>query len=308
MRSGCLGMTDPSASSVGFVTRSVSDVGAGEILGLDCSQPFDEGTLAAVRSAWGRYPILVFRDQDLSVPELVAFTQQFGELEISDRSNYAHPEHEAVLILSNELGPDGVPIGVVDAGDFLHSDMQFSPTPADATILLSIMNPSTGGDTEFCDLYAVYDALPEATKRRIAGRFGINHPSKLRNKRVAVSSGRPDAKSYYASTETTFPDMPHPIVRTHPETGRQAIYVSPRFTLGIEGMDASESDELLDEIFALMAQPRFQYRHRWQARDMVMWDNRCLAHRATGGYVYPDIRRMHRTQTTGTKPVYRPVP
>lgn len=289
-----------------FRIAPVSDLGAGEIAGLDCSIPFDAATLRRVNEAWSTFPILVFRDQPLTVAQLVAFTRQFGDLEISDRSNYAHPDDAAVLILSNELGSDGKPIGVVDAGDFLHSDMQFSATPAIATILQSVRNPSTGGDTEFVDMYAVYDALPDDVKRRAAGRFGINHPSKLRNKRVAVSPGRPDAKEYYASTEGRIPDMPHPVIRTHPVTGRQAVYVSPRFTLGIVDMDEAESDELLEAIFAVMAEPRFRYLHRWQPHDIVIWDNRCLAHRATGGYVYPDVRRMHRTQLQGEVPFYRP--
>jgi taurine dioxygenase len=292
--------------SSSFNVRPVSAVGAGEITGLNCAVPFDADTLRTVRSHWGRYPILVFRDQPLTVPQLISFTKQFGELEYSDRSNYTHPEDEAVLILSNELGPDGKPIGVVDAGDFLHSDMQFSEAPVNATILQSIRRPSTGGDTEFCDMYAVHDALPADVRRRVAGRLAVNHVSKLRNKRVAVSTGRPDAKEYYASTESRIPDMAHPVIRTHPETGRQAVYVSPRFSLAIEGIEERESDELLDAIFTVMADKRHHYVHRWADHDLVMWDNRCLAHRATGGYVYPDIRRLHRTQIQGEKPYYRP--
>lgn len=283
----------------------ISEIGAAEIAGLDCSRPFDGETMRHVREAWSRYPILVFRDQALDVRQLVAFTEQFGPMEISDRSNYAHPEHEAVLVLSNELGPDGKPVGVVDAGDFLHSDMQFSPEPVTATILQSIRNPSRGGDTEFCNMYLVYEALPVELRARLAGRTAIQHPSKLRNKRVTVSSGRPDAAEYYASTEGRIPEMAHPVVRTHPETGRDALYVSPRFTLAIEGLDEGESDELLDAVFALMGEPRFKYRHLWRDRDLVMWDNRCLTHRATGGYVLPDIRRMHRTQVRGDRPFFR---
>jgi taurine dioxygenase len=282
----------------------VSPLGAGEVRGLDASRPFDDATLRELRAAFAAYPILVFRDQPLSVPELVAFTEQFGELEISDRSNYAHPDHDAVLILSNELRPDGTAVGVVDAGDFLHSDMQFSPTPATATILQAIRNPSRGGDTEFCNMYQVYDALPDDVRRRAAGRTAINHPSKLRNPRVLVSTARPDAKEYYAATESLVPDMHHPVIRTHPETGKQAVYVSPRFSLAIDGLEPAESDELLDAIFAVMADKQFRYRHRWRDDDIVMWDNRCLTHRATGGYLLPDIRRMHRTQIQGEVPFY----
>ncbi len=284
----------------------VSPLGAGEVRGLDCSRPFDETTLRALRAAFAAYPILVFREQPLSVPELVAFTKQFGELEISDRSNYAHPDDEAVLILSNEMRPDGTAVGVVDAGDFLHTDMQFSPTPATATILQSIRNPARGGDTEFCNMYLVYDALPADVRRRAEGRTAINHPSKLRNRRTLVSTARPDAKEYYAASEGRVPDMHHPVIRTHPETGKQAVYVSPRFSLAIDGLEPAESDDVLDAIFKVMADKQFRYRHAWQPDDIVMWDNRCLTHRATGGYTLPDIRRMHRTQIQGEVPFYTP--
>lgn len=289
-----------------FELHGISPVGAGEIVGLDCSKPFSPATLDAVKAAFLQYPVLVFRDQPLSVPELVAFTKQFGELEISERTQYAHREDDAVLVLSNEIRSDGSAVGVVDAGDFLHSDMQFDPKPAFATFLQAIRNPKTGGETQFCNMYSVYDALPDNVRARVEGRFAVNHNSKLRNPRVTVSSARPDAKEYYASTEGRLPDMPHPVVRTHPETGRQALYVSPRFSLWIEGVGKEESDELLDAIFAVMAEERFHYYHVWRDNDLVMWDNRCLTHRATGGYALPDIRRMHRTQIQGDKPFYKP--
>jgi taurine dioxygenase len=290
----------------GFRIEPIDEVGAGEVVGLNCGAPFDAPVLRAIEEAFAAYPILVFRDQRLDPRAQVAFTRQFGELEVSDRSNYAHPDAPEVLVLSNELGPDGKPVGVVDAGDFFHSDMQFSAEPVTSTILHAIVNPSRGGDTEFCNMHLVYDTLPGDVRARVEGRFGVHHPSKLRNPRVTVSSGRPDAKDYYASTEFRVPEMNQPVVRTHPVTGRRSLYVSPRFTLFIDGMERAESDELLDAVFALMQEPRFRYRHRWLYGDIVMWDNRCLNHRATGGYVLPDVRRMHRTQVRGAAAFYRP--
>lgn len=290
----------------GFRIDSVSPVGAGEVVGLDCAAPLDSQALRAIEDAFAAHPILVFREQQLDARTQVAFTRQFGELEVSDRSNYSHPQAAEVLVLSNEIGPDGKPVGVVDAGDFFHSDMQFSEEPVTSTILHTIKNPSRGGDTEFCNMYLVHDALPAALRKRLEGRYGVHHPSKLRNPRVTVSSGRPDAKDYYASTESRVPDMKQPIVRTHPVTGRQSLYVSPRFTLFVDEMAPTESDALLDAIFDLMKEPRFQYRHKWRDGDIVMWDNRCLNHRATGGYVLPDVRRMHRTQVRGGRAFYRP--
>lgn len=291
--------------SAPFQLEPIDRLGAAAIVGLDCGQPFDAPTLAAVEAAYRDFPILAFRDQRLTPQQLVAFTRQFGTLDVPDRTNYTYPGVPEVLVLSNEIGGDGKPIGVVDAGDFFHSDMSFIEAPAKSTILQAIKNSKTGGDTEFCNMYQVYDALPDDLRRRLEGRYGIHHVSKLRNPRVTVSTGRPDAKEYYARTESSVPEMLQPIVRTHPVSGRNAVYASPRFTLRIDGMEQGESDRLLDALFEIMQQGRFHYRHKWLDGDMVMWDNRCLNHRATGGYALPDVRRMHRTQVQGDKAFYR---
>lgn len=292
--------------TTGYTVHPVSDTGAAEVIGLDCAQPFDAPTLTAIREAFLDAPILVFRDQRLEPHEQTAFSRQFGRIEGQRlRLNYTHPADPDVLILSNELGPDGQPVGVVDAGDFLHSDSSHQTEPVERTILYSVKNPSTGGETEFCNMYQVYDALPASIKRSIEGRNAVHHVSKTRNPRVAISPGRPGAKEFYEERSKDTADVSHPIVRTHPGTGRQALYVSPRFTLFVEGMEPRESEELLQAIFAVMAEERFRYRHTWREHDLVMWDNRCLTHRACGGYVLPDTRRMHRTTLCGDRPFYR---
>jgi taurine dioxygenase len=174
------------------------------------------------------------------------------------------------------------------------------------TILHSIQNPAHGGDTEYCNMYQVYEALPQRLKSQIEGRTAWHHVSKSKNKRVAISSSRPDAQAFYEEQSRTLPEVAQPMVRTHPQSGRQALYVSPRFTLRVEGLDEASSDRLLDELFAYMAEDRFRFRHRWGEGDLVLWDNRCLTHRACGGYVLPDVRRMHRTTVCGDPPYYRP--
>jgi taurine dioxygenase len=289
-----------------FTVNRLSDTGAGEILGLDGSRPIDAGTLAALKRAMLDYPITVIRNQALTVPQLAAFSRQLGPLEGQDRKTYCHPDDPDVLILSNELKPDGTAVGIVDAGDFWHSDSSHLEEPCRSTVLYAVRNPRTGGDTEFCNMYQVYDALPAALKRRIEGRYGIHHISKLRNPRVAVSASRADAAAYYKEREGATRDVLQPLVRTHPETGRQALYVSPRFTIGIADMPDEEAQPLLDSLFAAMLEPRFHYRHIWGDGDLVVWDNRCLNHRACGGFGLPDIRRMHRTTIRGDRPFYRP--
>jgi taurine dioxygenase len=289
-----------------FTLNQISEAGAAEILGLDCAQPLDPDTLAALKRDMLDHPVTVIRDQALTAPQQAAFSRQLGPLEAQDRKTYCHPDAPDVLILSNERRPDGTAVGIVDAGDFWHSDSSHIEEPCCGTVLYAVRNPQSGGDTEFCNMYQVYDALPEALQKRIAGRFAIHHISKLKNPRVTVSAGRTDAAAYYKQHETATKEVRQPMVRTHPETGRQALYVSPRFTIGIADMPDAEAQPLLDMLFATMLEPRFHYRHKWRDGDLVIWDNRCLTHQACGGYQLPDIRRMHRTTIRGDRPFYRP--
>jgi taurine dioxygenase len=289
---------------VSFIVNKLSDAGAGEVLGLDCAKPLDARTLAALKQVLLDYPITAIRAQTLTPQQQAAFARQIGPLEEQDRKTYAHPDEPDILILSNERRPDGSAVGIVDAGDFWHSDSSHLPEPCRLTVLYAVRNPSTGGDTEFCNLYQVYDALPAELRRAVEGREGIHHISKLINPRVTVSAARTDAAAYYKAREKETKPVLQPMVRTHPETGRQALYISPRFTIGIAGMPDEEAQPLLDRLFEFMQQPRFRYRHKWHDGDLVIWDNRCLNHQACGGY--SDIRRMHRATIRGDRPFYRP--
>jgi taurine dioxygenase len=171
------------------------------------------------------------------------------------------------------------------------------------TILQSLRQPAKGGDTEFCNMYAVFDALPEATKAKIGDFQGIHHVSKTKNKRVTISPSRPGAKDFYELQATTRHSVVQPLVLTHPETGRRALYCSPRFTIGIKGLAEAEADPILDELFAYITDRarRWHYRHKWRDDDLVFWDNRCLCHRAVGGYGLPEIRWLHRTVVAGDR-------
>lgn len=290
--------------STPFTVRPLSETGAAEVLGLDASRLLSPDEVAALKDAFARYPILAFREQHLTPPQQAAFSRNFGELENQVLSEHVHPDDPFVLILSNEIRPDGSAVGVVDAGDFMHSDSSHRPEPAMATLLYAVKNPQHGGDTEYRNMYLVYEALPDDLKQRIAGREGIHHVSKAINKRVAISAGRPGAKDFYEA-QAELAGIRQPMVRTHPVTGRQALFISPRFTVGIAGMEQAEADALLDELFRYVMDRRFGYTHKWHDGDLVMWDNRCLCHRACGGYVLPDIRRMHRTVICGDKAFYR---
>ncbi len=252
--------------------------------------------------------MVAVRGQNLSADQQVAVTERFGPIGKRANSRYAHPDNAHVTLLTNEIGADGKPIGVIDAGDMWHSDSSHHPAPAKMTVLHSVKRPSRGGDTEFVDMHGVYDGLPSALRDGIAGRYGIHHASKLLNPRAIISPDRPDAQENYEESARDRQQVRQPLIRTHPETGRQAVYASPRFTIAIDGMDDEEAQPILDELFALMTDRKAPYylRYKWQDGDLVLWDNRSVNHRAVGGYGMDDIRRLHRTTVDGEPAFYRP--
>jgi taurine dioxygenase len=270
-----------------------------EIVGIDAAR-IDDETFAMIREAFHAYQVLALRDQALTPDSQIAFSRRFGALEDQLNAHYTVENYPEVLILSNDL-KDGKPIGLIDGGDFWHSDSSHRDKPSMATMLYAVKNPRLGGDTEFANMYAAYDALSAEMKHRIATLKGIHAVSKLKNKRVTVSARRPDGRDFY-ERQKSLPDQIWPLVRTHPASGRKALYVSPRFTIGIEGLGEAEADEILDELFAHQIRPEFIYRHKWRDHDLVIWDNRCVIHHATGGYVYPNVRTMHRTVIVGDAP------
>ena len=270
-----------------------------EVLDADLNTLSDRD-FASIWDAFNAHQVLVIRDQHLTPAAQLAFSRRFGALEDQLNAHYTVPGYPEVLVLSNDVR-DGKPIGLIDGGDFWNSDSSHRDFPSMATILYAIENPSQGGDTEFANMVAAYETLPEEMKRRIAGLKAVHAVSKLKNKRVTVSPRRPDGKDFYEK-QKSLPDQIWPLVRTHPVTGKKALYVSPRFTIGIEGMAESESDEILDALFAHQVAPEFIYRHKWRDRDLVMWDNRSVIHQATGGFTYPDVRTMHRTVVAGDRP------
>lgn len=279
-----------------------------EILDVDLARITD-GEADAIHEAYLDYQILVIRDQSLSPQEQFEFSARFGPIEQQENNQFAHPDNDKVVILSNQINPDGAAVGVVDAGDYWHSDSSHHAVPVTLTILQSVINPSTGGTTDFCNMYGAFDALTDEVKEKVVGRHGIHHVSKVLNPRVAISQNRPDAKAYYEKQITSREKVQQPLVRTHDETGRHALYVSPRFTIGIDGMEDAEAQPLLDQLFATINDPArpYHYLHAYRSGDLVLWDNRCLVHRAMGGYKLPDIRRMHRTTVAGEiRPFYRP--
>jgi taurine dioxygenase len=312
-----------------FVINAIG-VGAAEIVDLDCSRPIDEKTFQAIKSAFLDFPVLVVRDQIMSATDLANFGRRFGKLEsygdrpsaggsdaakprlaalrqlgereTPDQMLYLNPDDPDVLIMSNEIRADLFAIGIVDNAEMWHSDASHRADPCQAIILHAIRNPSSGGDTEFCDMRAVYDALTDDIKAELAGRTTTHHWSKSKNPRLARML-EPSAQLEGERIAQLVPEMHQPVVRTHPETGRPSLFVSPRFTLRINDIAPARSDALLDQVFALAEAPQFHYRHRWRENDLVIWDNRCLNHRVRS-YPSHDIRHRHRVTIAGDRPFY----
>jgi len=276
----------------------LSDAMGAEIIGVDLNA-YDEAAFEIINAAYLDHQMLCIRNQDLDPESLVTFSERFGPVEPHDNLKFTLAEQPKILVLSNDVDADGNQIGVIDAGDAWHTDHSFKKHPANCTILFSLKNPSQGGATDFSNQYAAYDALPEETKEKIATLRGRHSISKLKNKRVEISGAREDAVEFYKRQEKAIPEITHPLVRTHPVTGRKSLYCAPRFTIAIDGLDEDEGDALLDELIAHSIKPQFRYRHQWADGDVVMWDNRCVNHRATGGYEYPDIRHLYRTTVEG---------
>ena len=272
----------------GVTAQRVGDTLGGRIPGVDLSRPLDAEGKASIREALLDHLVICIPNQSLEADDLIAFGKQFGDLEPHVLSQFHHPDHANIIILSNRT-EDGRPVGVADAGSYWHSDLSYMRVPALATGLYALEVPESGGDTLFANMYAAYEALPGDIRERIEGRTAIHSYSYRRPVLTEEQRRRT-------------PDVEHPVVRTHPDTGRKALYVNPGYTTRIVGMEERASDELLEMLFSHATSPRFQYRHKWSAGDVVLWDNRCALHSATGGYTANQPRTMYRITITGSVP------
>ena len=253
-----------------ITTRPLSNTLGIEMSGLDMSQRIDAATLDAVRNLWRRHGLVLFRGQKLEEEQLVAFSRNFGALEIHVRREYLSTQNPEVLYVSN-MKKDGRPIGILaDTEVGWHYDQIYLPRPAVGSLLYSVIIPADRGATSFADMSAAYDALPEATKKRIDSRRAVQSYEAF-NRSYSV----PTSEEQRRKT----PDIEHPLVRTHPYTGRKALYICPGMTTRVVGLAEKESDELLAELFAWSTQPRFVYTHSWQLGDALLWDNACTMHR-----------------------------
>ena len=279
------------------VTPMDAALGA-EISGIDLTCPLGRADRAALRQAMLDHIVLVARDHKLTPEQLIAFGGAIGELGSHVLRQYHHRDHPEILVLSNTV-ENGRHVGLADAGSYWHSDISYKARPSDATVLYALEVPETGGDTRFINMTAVYEDLPADLRARVDGLEAI-HDYARRSDRMAAETGVRDALTEAQRRAT--PSVTHPAVRTHPETGRDALYINPGFTVGFVGLDAADGDALLADLFARAIQPRYIHTHKWRVGDVLVWDNRCSMHLATGGYGADQRRVIHRLSITGTEP------
>jgi len=276
----------------------LSDIIGAEIRGLDLEDPVGDADFAAVEAALNRSHLLVFREQERLTPAAhVAFSRRFGPLEIHVQRKFLLPGHPELLVVSNEFR-NGEPIGLVDAGKYWHSDLSYMAQPSLGSLLHAQRLPEEGGDTLFVNMHAAYEALPSAVKTRIAG-LSAEHSYQHRN--AAQAAKDPNRPQLDAKQAASVPPVVHPMVRVHPGNGTPALFVNEGFTTRIVGLPEDESDGLLKMLFKHTIEGGFTYRHRWQAHDLVFWDNRSTLHFATG---CPDgmARTLYRTTIRGDRP------
>lgn len=288
----------PATASIGAVEIRRFDAPLGaEVVGLDLNVPLPDAEFARIHAAHLAHHVLVFRDQRISPEQQLAFSRRFGPLQQHVLHQFALENHPDILVVSNVV-ENGRPIGLGDAGFYWHSDLSYKERPSLGSMLLARELPSEGGDTVFANMHLAWDTLPAALRKAVEGRRAEHSYLAKYEALRARSPWRPKLSD--AQIDAVKPVL-HPIVRTHPETGRHALFVSEHFTTRIVGLPEDESRALLDQLFAHSVLPGHLYRHRWQAHDMVFWDNRSLMHLATG---CPDHlrRRLDRTTIEGDTP------
>nr|WP_232437145.1 TauD/TfdA family dioxygenase [Burkholderia ubonensis] len=292
-------MAEPShgATAQHFEIRAFDGPLGAEVVGLDLSKPLDEAGFARIHRAHLDHHVLVFRDQRITPDQHIAFSRRFGPLQIHVLHQFGLAGHPEVLVVSN-IVENGKPIGLGDAGHYWHSDLSYKEKPSLGSLLHAQELPSEGGDTLFANMHLAWDTLP-AHLRRAAEGLCAEHTYLARY--AELQARNPWRPNLSAEQVAQVKPVVHPVVRTHPETGRKALFVSEHFTTRIVGLPEDESRALLDELFAHSVRAEHLYRHVWRDHDLVFWDNRSLMHLAAGT---PDHlrRKLYRTTIEGDAP------
>ena len=254
-----------------------------EVTGVDV-KTLDDAGFSPIYKAWLDYNVLVIRDQRLEIADFLRYSRRFGPVVPHPSKSTRHPEVPEITMLGvNKFAADGnLNLAIYRRGaEDWHTDGAYNQHPFKATQLYALAVPSRGGDTLFANAYAAYDALPERLKQRLAGVEG-----------AFTYGGRRGPSQLLNEEDRDWKPVFHPIIRTHPETGRRSLYFDPGKIGAIVGATAEESDALIEELRSCMVQPDAEYRHKWRKGDIVIWDNRCSYHKAAGDYP-PEEDRIH---------------
>lgn len=268
--------------------RPLSPVIGAEVAGIDLTIPLDDRTLDLLKQALAQHLVLFFRDQDLTITQHKALARRFGDLHIHPAAP-KDAEHPEVLVVHADEKSTFV------AGALWHTDVSCDVEPPMGSILHIVEVPSSGGDTLFASMYAAFDGLSSGMQRLLSGL-------------TAVHEGEQYYRDRYGSghlRDSAHPVAEHPVVRTHPVTGRPALYVNEGFTTRLKDLPIAESDALLAFLFKHCADPAFQYRFHWEPHSIAFWDNRCTQHLAIWDY-YPELRHGYRVTIKGDRPYYLP--
>jgi taurine dioxygenase len=260
-----------------------------ELHGLDLAQPLSPSTLEAIRAALLEWKVLFLRDQHITTEQHLDFARSFGALEVHPFAPHK-PGYPEVLAITHDRESRG-------RENTWHSDVTWRAEPSLGSILHALEVPPVGGDTLFADMYLAYEGLSDSVKAKIEGRAAVHDFGHFRAR--MRKSGKTEAE--IEAFNLTYPMVEHPVVRTHPETGRKALYVNAAFTQHIVGLDKAESDALLKHLYAQAAIPEYQCRFRWETGSIAFWDNRASQHYAVSDY-WPAVRRMERVTIIGDRP------
>ena len=274
------------------ITPLTEHTGA-EVCGLDLTRPIDRETQGALNRAFADHHVLVIRDQKFGPPEFIAAAQLFGELQPHDKKELHVPGYPQMYFVSNE---QNVPGKRYISGETFHTDHSNHPAPPKATTLFPVSLPSHGGDTQYVNMHEAYDDLSAATKERIDGLKAVHvYLSKYSPREL-----RPLSED---SARQVPPPGVHPLVRTHPENGRKALYLNPVRIEAIIGMEEEEALNLVAELMEHAIQKKYEYRHEWHHGDFVIWDNRSVIHKANPDYDMNERRYLYRLMLKGETPV-----
>jgi len=264
------------------VRRLGKQIGA-EIHGVDV-KTLDDAGFAAIYRAWLDHNVVIVPGQELEIADFLSYSRRFGVIHPHPSKSTRHPDYPEITVLGiNKFRPDGALDEAIyrRGAEGWHTDGAYDAEPFKATQLYALAVPSRGGDTLFASMYAAYDALPARLKTLLEGRKG-----------VFTYGGRRKSTALLNPEDRDWTPVRHPIIRTHPETGRKGLFFDPGKILSIDGFDDAESNALIDELTERMIQPEGEYRHRWRKGDIVIWDNRCSYHKAAGDYP-PEEDRVH---------------